>query len=680
MKLATDIGGTFTDLVYLDGATGELGLAKASSTPPGFAQGIMDSIEKSGLDPKAVTDFVHGATIVINALTERKGAKTALVTTEGCRDVLEIGRANRPDIYNLRFRKQPPFVPRELRFEVPERMNYKGEVVAPLDLAAVDSVANLILEAGCEAVAVSFLHSYANAEHEQAAAARLRERLPDVLVTASSDLTREWREYERTSTAVLNAYVQPTAQTYLQRLTDDLRSYGIRAPLNVMKSNGGTSTFEVAMEQPIQMVESGPVGGVIGAAAIGAEIGLNNLITLDIGGTTAKCSLIEQGEIKVTTEYRIERDDLNAGYPIKSPVVDIVEIGAGGGSIAWIDKGGALKVGPRSAGAVPGPACYGQGGTEPTVTDANLIAGRINPNYFLGGEIEVDVDLARKAMEPIAAALNVTVDQAALGVIRLANANMINALKLVSVRRGHDPRDFALIAFGGGGAMHAVALAQELRVGKVLIPQAPGHFSAWGMLMSDAMQDFIQTTLVPSVDSSAGILEELFNAMENEAVVHFGGAGYDPSAVRVERYLDMRYKGQEHTVRTPVTTVPIVVAEINERFHQLHERAYTFRLDTDIEVVNFHVAGIIPTSKPTLKRLDGSKGANPPLKETRAVDYDEWGRLDSAVYERADLHPGVTVHGPAIIEEPAATTVVAPGMTAGIDVIGNIVIDTGVGR
>jgi N-methylhydantoinase A len=682
MKLATDIGGTFTDLVYLDEETGALGLAKASSTPPGFAKGIMDAIAKSGLDPKAVEHFVHGTTVVINALTERKGATTALVTTEGCRDVLEIGRANRPDIYNLKFRKQPPFVPRELRFEVPERTNYKGEVVTPLDEAAVVAVAGGIRAAGVQAVAVSFLHSYANNEHETRCAEILSEHLPDVQVTTSSEITKEWREYERTSTAVLNAYVQPTASSYLRALEGDLRSYGIRSQLDVMKSNGGTATFAVSERLPIHMVESGPVGGVIGAQAIGNAIGAPNLITLDIGGTTAKCSLIDQGEVKITTEYRIERDQHNAGYPIKVPVVDIVEIGAGGGSIAWIDAGGALKVGPKSAGAVPGPACYGQGGTEPTVTDANLIAGRINPDYFLGGEIAVSVELAKQAMRKIADALGVSVADAALGVIRIANANMINALKLVSVRRGYDPRDFTLIAFGGGGAMHAAALAKELHVGRVLIPQAPGHFSAWGMLMTDPTQDFIRTTLVASNAESLPRIGEIFGEMEDEARRFFASAGYGETTTRIDRFLDMRYHGQEHTVRVPVSTGAdgaIDVAGANERFHGLHERAYTYRLDSAIEIVNFHVVGSVPTQKPELTSFAVEHGDGT-MKSRRTVDYDEWGHLDSAIYERSNLRPGVPIHGPAVIEEPAATTVVYPGMTARVDEIGNILIETGAGR
>ncbi len=676
MKLATDIGGTFTDLVYLDEATGELGLAKASSTPPGFATGIMDTIAKSGIDPSNVEHFVHGTTVVINALTERKGAITALVTTEGCRDVLEIGRANRPDIYNLRFRKQPPFVPRERRFEVIERTNYKGEIVTPLDLAGVDAVAEKIRASGSRSVAVSFLHSYANPGHERACADRLRELLPEVLVTASSDITQEWREYERTSSAVLNAYVRPTASSYLQALELNLRDIGIGSQFDVMKSNGGTATFAVSEVLPIHMVESGPVGGVIGAAAIGKAIGSENIITLDIGGTTAKCSLIDHGEVKITTDYRIERDPHHAGYPIKVPVVDIVEIGAGGGSIAWIDDGGALKVGPKSAGAVPGPVCYGQGGTEPTVTDANLIAGRINPGYFLGGEIAVSVDLAKQAMHPIAAALGVSVGDAALGVIRIANANMINALKLVSVRRGYDPRDFILMAFGGGGAMHAAALAKELHVNRVLIPRAPGHFSAWGMLMTDPMQDFIRTTLIASNESTVPRMTEIFDGMTDDARGFFVRSGYDADAVRFLWALDMRYHGQEHTVRVPLAGNRVDVAEANERFHQLHERSYTYRLDSKIEVVNFHVVASVPAKKPELRAFTGAGGDGRP-KGRRIVDFDEDGHQESTIYERDNLIPGKPILGPAVIEEPAATTVVYPGQRAVIDEIGNILIEIG---
>jgi N-methylhydantoinase A len=675
VRLATDIGGTFTDLVYLDEKAGTVGLAKASSTPPTFGDGIMDALKKSGVAAEAVEQFVHGTTVVINALMERTGARTAIVISEGFRDVLEIGRANRPDIYNLRFRKQPPFVPRHLRFEVPERTNYKGEVVTPLESDVVAELAGRLKAEGVEAVAVSFLHSYANPGPEEMAAAVLRSHLPGVKVTTASGLTREWREYERTSTAVLNAFVQPVATAYLRSLTRDLHDAGMGAPLFGMKSNGGTQTFAVLEDQPIHLVESGPVGGVIGAAAVGKAIGIPNLITLDIGGTTAKCALQDDGLVKVTTEYRIERDQHHAGYPIKVPVVDIVEIGAGGGSIAWIDDGGALKIGPKSAGAVPGPACYGNGGTEPTVTDANLIAGRINPDYFLGGEIPVSIELARQATEPIAAALGVTVDEAALGIIRLANANMINALKLVSVRRGYDPRDYAMIAFGGGGAMHAAALATELHVGTVIVPPAPAHFSAWGMLMTDPMQDFIQTALTSAKPENQERIASIFADMEAEARQFFANAGYDGGQVTTERYGDMRYHGQEHTVQVPFPADLVDVDAVNAAFHALHERAYTFRLESPTEIVNFHLVARVAIPKPSLTGTVTTGSGRP--KGRRLVDFDESGRLETTIYERADLIPGEPVEGPAVIEEPASTTVIHPGQRVMVDSIGNLRIETG---
>jgi N-methylhydantoinase A len=671
MKLATDIGGTFTDLVYLDGSHGRLGLAKAPSTPPGFARGIMDAIAKANINTAAVEDFVHGTTVVINVLTERKGAVVALLTTEGCRDVLEIGRANRPDIYNLRFRKQFAFVPRHLRLEIEERMDYLGRVVTPLDSAALEPSAVRIEAAGAEAVAVCFLHAYANPKHEDEAAAFLRSRLPGVFVTTSSELTREWREYERASTVVLNAYVAPTASAYLHNLEAGLREIGVASGLEVMKSNGGTQTFAFSEQQPIHMVESGPVGGVIGAAAIGKAIGTANLITLDIGGTTAKCSLVQNGAVRISTDYRIERDQFNAGYPIKAPVVDIVEIGAGGGSIAWIDSGGALKVGPRSAGAVPGPACYGMGGSDPTVTDANLVAGRLNPDYFLGGELGVDVDRARKAIQPIASHLDVGVDEAALGIIRIANANMINALKLVSVRRGHDPREFALIAFGGGGGMHATALARELHMGTVLIPQAPGHFSAWGMLMTDPMQDFIQTYLIACVPENRSVIEERFDVLGGEAVTFFQ-RHRSVGDIRVNRSLDMRYAGQEHTVEVPVDDGLVDVEAVNERFHGLHEQAYTFRLESPTQIVNFRVVGIVPTVKAVIAAPESGDGLP---KSERSVNFDEWGQMTAPIFERSSLRAGVPIEGPAVIEEPASTTLVYPDQRVMLDEIGNLRID-----
>jgi len=677
MRLASDIGGTFTDLVYLDERTGGLGSAKADTTPSEFERGVINTIHKAGIDVRAVDFFVHGTTVIINALTERKGVRTGLITTKGFRDVLEIGRANRPDLYNLAYTKPIPFVARALRMEVTERVTYKGEVLVPLAEDELLAAATRLMDEQVEAIAVCFLHAYANPTHEARAARLIRQRWPNVAVTASHELTREWREYERTSTAVLNSYVKPIAGRYLDRLDRELTRISVGGARYVMQSSGGTATFAAAREAPINMVESGPVAGVLGAVAIGKLVGESNLISLDIGGTTAKTSLVERGEVKVTTEYKIEWTRTSAGYPIKAPVVDIVEIGAGGGSVAWIDEAGSLHVGPQSAGAVPGPACYGRGGREPTLTDANVVAGRINPGYFLGGEIALDANLARDALQPVARHFGISVEEAALGVIRLANANMVNALKLVSVHRGYDPRDFTLVAFGGGGAMHATALAAELRIARVLIPANPAVFSAWGMLMTDLRYDLIWTSILRTAAAAHNGLDPMWDTLERQARDYYTQQGVAKSRLVFQRFADMRYAGQEHTVKVPVPAgamTPSAIGEVERRFHALHEQHYTFRLPSPVEFVNFHLTAFGTVDKPRLPRLRGKGTARDALKGRREVDFDVRGRLMATVYERGRLRPGARVKGPAIIEEPAATTVVFPGQHASVDAYGNLII------
>jgi N-methylhydantoinase A len=681
MRIASDIGGTFTDLAYHDERTGELGLAKASTTPDDLARGVLETLERARLDVVGTEFFVHGSTVIINALTERTGARTGLITTKGFRDVLEIGRANRPDIYNFYFRKLEPFVPRHLRLEVRERVSYKGEVLEPLDEEDVREAVRRLRKEGVEAIAICFLHSYANATHEQRALEIAREEAPDLAITASCDVTRQWREYERANTAVLNAYVQPLAARYLGTLEQSLARLGMRPEtLHVMQSNGGTATFQQGKITPIRLVESGPVAGVIGAIAIGRLVGEENIISLDIGGTTAKSSLVQRGVVRTTTEYKIEWTPTSPGYPIMAPVVDVVEIGAGGGSIAWIDKASALKVGPRSAGAVPGPACYGKGGTEPTVTDANLLAGRINPDYFLGGEIKVDVEAARRAMQRIAEPFGLSDVEAALGVIRLANSNMDNLLRLVSVRRGFDPREFSLVAFGGGGSMHATALARRLHTRKVVVPVAPAVFSAWGMLMSDLRVDLVQTAIARTDRMTSGAMMEILMRLEREALDYFGHERIGPDRVATQRFADMRYLGQEHTVRVPLPGGELggnSMREIEERFGSLHEQHYTFRLDTSpVEFVNFHLTAFGTVEKPGLRRLepDGGRGQQA-HKGEREVDFDELGRHRSAVYERALLGAGAQVDGPAVVEEPAASTVLFPGDRLLVDDYGNLIIE-----
>lgn len=680
IRVATDIGGTFTDLSYLDEQTGTLGFAKVPTTPGRLEQGILAAVAESQVSPADVVQFVHGTTVVINSITERKGAKVGLITTQGMRDVLEIARGNRPDIYNLLYQKPKPFVPRQLRLTVRERMDAQGEVVTPLCEDDIRRAAAFFAEAGVTAVAVCFLHAYANPEHEQRAGDLLRVLLPGVYLTLSHRITREFREYERTSTAVLNSYVGPTATTYLNVLGDSLRGIGINGNFHIMQSSGGSATFDAVREAPITLVESGPVGGVIGAAELGRLIGVENLITLDIGGTTAKTSLIADGTINVTTEYKLEWTQLTAGYPVKVPVVDIVEIGAGGGSIARIDDTGALRVGPESAGAEPGPAAYNQGGTEPTVTDANLLVGRYDPEHFLGGRMKLDLNRARDAFRPIADQLGISPEQAALGTLRLVNSNMMNALKIVSVQRGHDPRDFALVAMGGGGAVHSAFLARELQIRTMIVPVAPGHFSAYGMLTTDLRRDAIRTFVRRTDTVDLAQLSSLYAEMEQEAIDAYLAEKFAADQLVCVRAADMRYRGQEHTVRVPVmggTLTGADMREVEARFHAVHEKQYTFRLDSAIEIVNLHVTVVGKVNKPRRAELAPHVGQAQPIRR-RMVDFDEQGQHETGIYDRASLGAGATVAGPAIIEEEASNTVVYPGMTVEVDRWGNLIVDTGV--
>ncbi|MED4205391.1 hydantoinase/oxoprolinase family protein [Neobacillus mesonae] len=679
MRVATDIGGTFTDLVYVN-ENGEIGVAKSHTTPPNFEKGVIDVIEKSGIDQTAIQTFIHGTTVIINALTERKGVKTGLITTKGFRDVLEIARGNRPDLFNVRYQKPVPFVERYLRQEVEERLNYKGEVLAPLNKEQVKEIVAYFQKEEVKAIAISYLHSYVNPEHEIETKELIQKLWPEVAVTASHEVTKEWREYERTSTTVFNSYVKPIAASYVDRLHAKLLENETDSQNYIMQSNGGTTTFNSAKQTPINMVESGPVAGIYGAAVLGEIIGEENIIAFDIGGTTAKCSLINKGEVKVSTDYFIERNERNAGYPIKVPVVDIVEIGNGGGSIAWIDGAGSLKVGPQSAGALPGPVAYGQGGTEPTTTDANLITGRLSPENF---DYKVDLEKVKAAVkEKVAEHFNLSVEDAALGIIRIANSNMLNALKLISIRKGHNPREFSLVAFGGGGSMHATALAKELGVKKVIVPVASSVFSAWGMLMTDLRHDYIQTYIrrLNQVDLSE--LNHEWTSLEQQALNQFKEEGLDESKVLFTRFADVRYLGQEHTVKVPVPNgewTTETIAEVVERFGDLHEQNFTFKLEgTPTEIVSLHLTAFGKVVKPTLKKLEFSGNAADALKETRPVYFEGDGWMDTKVYHRQLLGKEVQVSGPAIVEEASASTVLYPGQSLSVDEYGNLIIDTGV--
>ncbi|WP_368296939.1 hydantoinase/oxoprolinase family protein [Cytobacillus firmus] len=680
MRVATDIGGTFTDLVYVN-EEGEIGVAKSHTTPPNFEKGVIDVIEKSGIDQTAIQTFIHGTTVIINALTERKGVKTALITTKGFRDVLEIARGNRPDLFNVRYQKPVPFVERYLRQEVEERLNYKGEVLSSLNKERLKEIIHYFKEQEVEAIAVAYLHSYVNPVHEIETVNMVKELWPEVAVTASHEVTKEWREYERTSTTVLNSYVKPIAASYVNRLHNKLIENETDSQNYIMQSNGGTTTFNSAKQTPINMVESGPVAGIYGAAVLGEILDEKNIIAFDIGGTTAKCSLINQGEVKVSTDYFIEKNERSAGYPIKVPVVDIVEIGNGGGSIAWIDGAGSLKVGPQSAGALPGPVAYGQGGTEPTTTDANLITGRLSPENF---DYEVDLDKVKAAIkEKVADHFGMSVEDAALGIIRIANSNMLNALKLISVRKGHNPREFSLVAFGGGGSMHAPALAKELGVKKVIVPVASSVFSAWGMLMTDLRHDYIQTYIRRLNQLDPSELNKEWNSIETQALKQYQEEGVSEDDVLFTRFADIRYLGQEHTVKVPVPNgewSEETSSEVVDRFGDLHEQHYTFKLEgTPTEIVNLHLTAFGKVLKPELKRLTStSSDAQEAYKETRPVYFEDSGWVETKVYYRSLFGQGMKISGPAIVEEPSASTVIYPDQFLTVDEYGNLIIETGV--
>lgn len=679
-RVATDVGGTFTDLVCFETDThsgqSRVITAKSDTTPPDFEQGVLNVLAKGGVDPAAVDFLVHGTTVVINALTERKGEKVGLITTEGFRDTLEIARGNRPDFFNLHYQKPPAFVPRYLRAELPGRISYTGHQRTPLDLSGLADILDGFRSDGVKAIAICFLHAYANTSHEQAAMAEVQRLWPDVAVVASHQITREWREYERTNTTVLSAYVQPVAASYLQRLDRGLTSKGFKHTPYIMQSNCGVDSLQATSRTPIAMVESGPASGFWGAAELGKLIDESNVLALDIGGTTAKCSLIENGQVRIMTDYWIERSRKSAGYPIMVPVVDLVEIGNGGGSIAWVDEYRKLHVGPQSAGALPGPAAYGKGGTQATTTDANLQLGRINRDYFCGGEINADMRATGQVLQALGESLGIDADEAARGIIRIANNNMVNALKLVSLSRGFDSRDFTLLAFGGGGGMHAVALGQELQVKKVVIPAAASVFSAWGMMMSDLRRDFFVTRLADLAEGSGEIIEGVFSATEQQAMQAFTAEGIDAGSVSFTRYGKFRYQNQEHTTEVLLdngTISDAALATIAENFHQTYEREFTYRLTAPVELVGIHLVATAEVGKLEMKP-QALGGADPTaaLKGNRQVDYALEGQHQAAIYNGDLLAPGMSFNGPAIIEDAGTTTVVHPQNRVEIDAYRNI--------
>jgi N-methylhydantoinase A len=678
IRLATDVGGTFTDLVGYDERSGELFTAKSLTTVKNQSRGVLNAIsqaeDKGGLRTRDVTFFAHGGTTVINAITERKGVRTALVTTAGFRDVLEIGRGNRPDLYNLQFHSPEPFIPRELRFEVRERLDASGKVIVPLDLDDLRPIIARCEAEKIEAIAVLFLHSYANPEHEILCAGILADALPEVTVCASHSVSRQWREYERSNTAVLNAYVQPIIQYYFERLEEALMRRGLTCPYYAMQSNGGISTFDQAVKSPLTLVESGPAGGVAGAARIGDALGESEVLSLDVGGTTAKCSLIHAGRPTLNVDYKLEHTRIRPGHPVQVPVVDIVEIGSGGGSIARLDDRGALRVGPESAGSTPGPACYGHGGKKPTLSDAILTLGIFDPATFAGGSMHLDKQKAADAIATVATPLGMSIEDAALAIVDIAHASMINALKLVTVQRGHDPRDAVFVVSGGAGPALATRLGRDLSVKAIVIPPHPGIFSAWGMLAAEPRADFRGTWFAALTKGALTELAGRFDGLETEAVDYFA-KGQDAD-IRFTYQVEARYRGQEHGVFAQFDRHDDIHS-FAERFHAAHERAYSFRLpDAGIEITTLHLEAVLNGPVISLPLLAAtSNGIEVAMTGRRNVYFGAAsGWVSCPVYERSLLGPGQSIEGPMIIEEATATTLVQDGQTVNVTDTGILVI------
>jgi N-methylhydantoinase A len=671
MRIAVDVGGTFTDVVVLGEAAEGLRHEKVETVPADPASGVVSGFAKARAGLDTVDFFVHGTTLGINALLTRTGARVAIVTTEGFRDVYEVGRTDREPMYDFRYRRPRSLVPRSLVFEVPERLRFDGSEIAPFDSEAAAAVATRVRAEGVSAVAVCFLHSYANPAHELEMERILNEKAPGVSVTLSHRLSREYREYERTSTAVIDAYVKPITTTYLETLEGSLQQGQFAGHFLLTRSGGGAMTVQSAKEQPVHLVLSGPAGGVIGAAAFGKIIGHENLITIDMGGTSLDASLIASGQARIETEQQFQT------LPISIPTIDIHTIGAGGGSIAWADEGGHLQVGPRSAGAVPGPACYAKGGDQATFTDAALAVGYLDPENFLGGEIRLDAALTRTAIEALAGRLGISPDETAEGILRITNAKIAGAVRVISIERGYHPKDFSILGFGGAGAFVAAEVARELAIPTTIIPPAPATFSAFGMLMADVVNDFGQTTIVPVDESEIEAVNEVFARLAELGAESLAADGFDGESRVFLPSAEMRYQGQEHTVNVPFPSHTISAADVPailEQFGAVHRQQYGHAMNDPVEIVTVRLRTVGTLPRPEIPKIAAGGGdAEGARVGTRSV-YRAGGRQDYAVYDRRMLRAADEIAGPAIVEEPSSTTVVHEADSLVVGDYGELVI------
>jgi N-methylhydantoinase A len=681
-RVGIDSGGTFTDVCLFEEQEGRIEVWKVASTPDDPSRAIvagfeeaMGRVAEAARPAASVAYFGHGTTVATNALLQHRGVRTGLVTTAGFRDLLEIGRQKRPHLYDLTADKPATLVPRDLRLEVAERVRHDGEIVTALDGEAVRAAARALRSAAVEAVAVCFLYSFVRPEHEQEARRIIAEELPVAFVSASHEIAPEFREFERLSTTVVNAYLGPVMRAYLDRLAARLTALGLATTPHMTQSNGGVIGFATAAAMPVRTVLSGPSTGVVGAQAVGAAAGFGDLITFDMGGTSTDVALIKDARLRTCSEATV------GGYPLKAPMLDIHTVGAGGGSIAYVDTGGLLKVGPSSAGADPGPVCYGRGNHAPTVTDANVVLQTLNPAYLLGGRMAVRQDLAREAVARLAGRLGLTTLETAQGIVAVVTANMARAIRVISVQRGHDPRDYTLVAFGGAGPLHAARLARELEIRRILVPRNPGILCAMGLLLTDLRADFAATRLLPAAGATVDDIAAMFVGLEARAGAWFSSERIAAAQQRLTRSVDMRYAGQNYELAVPVPEGRLAAATLEalvEGFAEAHRRMYGFvAADEPVQMVTFRVEAIGVVRKATLRqeRPDG-ENASGAIRGQRQVWIAEEGRsVPCSVYERDALRAGNRFAGPAIVEQMDATTLVLPGMTARVDLFANLILE-----
>ena len=674
IRIGVDVGGTNTDICAIDEETGELLVYKLPSSlydqSDAVVKGVKILADENGFEGQDVSRFMHGTTVATNAILEGRGAKTALITTKGFRDLLEIGRQKRPDLYDLQADKIRTLVTRDLRYEINERMNYKGEILSELSEDEILKIVEELKDAGAEAIAIMFLNAYLNPVNENRLKAIIAEKLPDTFLTVSSDLSRQFREYERLCGTVLNSFVGPEVKKYMRNLKSTLESIGIRN-IYINHSNGGLMSIDESMEFPVKTALSGPAAGVVGAQFITDMIDEKDLITVDIGGTSTDISLVVNGKFTASDEKTI------SGYPVRIPSIDISTIGAGGGSIGWIDSGGILKVGPQSAGANPGPACYMLGGENATITDARVVLGHLNNEALLAGRLPIDADLSFKAVQKLADKIGMDVYETAKGIVSVSNANIIREIKNVTVEKGYNPSEFCLVPFGGSGPLHAAELIEELMIEKSLIPKAPGLLAAYGLLTEDMRRDFVQTHVMNCEGGFYEILNKEFRRLEDEAETWFDKEGIDKEKRRMEYFLDMRYQGQNHEIRVPFSFDDSSDENsVRKAFTEAYERLYSFSSDDMVQIVNFGLSAIGDIVYPAVPEDEyHGEECSAAVTGERKV-YIGSGEFENyKIYDRDLLGNGNIVHGPAIVEQMDSTTIIPNGMKGTVDKNLNIMLE-----